>query len=156
MADRCRVLICYDGSEGSRHAVSEAARLFPGADATVALVWRPPVPYGGVSWGGQFVLPAEIQHEIQAKAAKEAERVAEDGARAARATGMTATAASLETTGPVWRRLLAAADDADADVIVAGSRGFGEVKALLLGSTSQALAHHARRALLIIPTPEDA
>jgi nucleotide-binding universal stress UspA family protein len=56
-----------------------------------------------------------------------------------------------ETSGPAWRQLLAVADEVDAEVIVAGSRGFGEMKALLLGSTSQALAHHSRRPLLIVP-----
>jgi nucleotide-binding universal stress UspA family protein len=153
MAREHRVLVCYDGSEGSRHALAAAATLFPGAQATVTFVWSPPLPYGGVTWGGQFILPPEIQREIEAKAGEEADRVAADGVRAARAAGLEPVADAREATGPVWRALLTAAAEADADVIVAGSHGYGEVKALLLGSTAQALGHHARLPLLLVPAP---
>jgi len=38
-------------------------------------------------------------------------------------------------------------------VIVLGTRGLGGVKSLMLGSVSGAVAHHARRAVLVIPSP---
>ena len=40
-SDRGPVLICFDDSPGSRLAIAEAARLFPGAPAVVLHVWRP-------------------------------------------------------------------------------------------------------------------
>jgi nucleotide-binding universal stress UspA family protein len=40
-------------------------------------------------------------------------------------------------------------------LIVVGSRGLGEVKSLVLGSTSQGLAHHTRLPLLIVPSGTD-
>jgi nucleotide-binding universal stress UspA family protein len=58
-----------------------------------------------------------------------------------------------QTTRAVWRELLAAADEYNADIIVTGARGHGEVGALLVGSTAQALAHHSKRPLLIIRPP---
>lgn len=153
MTDSTRVLICHDGSDGSEHALAEAARLFPGAHATIAHVWRPPLPYGGVGYGGQIILPPEIQRDIEAKAMAAVETLTTQAAARAASAGLAAEVDVRETTGPVWRALLAAADQAEADVIVAGSRGFGEVRGVLLGSTSQALAHHSPRPVLIVPAP---
>lgn len=147
-----RVLICFDGSEGAGQAVQAAGRIFPGAQARVAFAWRPPLPYGGISYGGQIVLPAEIQREIESNAATQAQKTAEAGARLAAEAGLHAEGQAYETSGPVWRALLAAADDIEADVIVAGSRGLGELRALMLGSISTALAHHSHIPLLIVPT----
>ena len=146
-----RIFVCFDGSDGAAHALTEAARLFPAAQATVAYAWQPPIPYGGLSYGGQIILPAEIMRELEGKARQRAEDLVEQAVADARAAHLDAHAAVYETTGPVWRQLLAAAVEAEAEVIVAGSRGFGEVKGLLLGSTSQALVHHSSRPVLIVP-----
>jgi nucleotide-binding universal stress UspA family protein len=154
MAETIRVLICHDGSDGSEHALTETGRLFPGAHATITHVWRPPLPYGGVGYGGQIILPPEIQREIEATAMAGVEKLTTQAAARAACAGLAAEVDVRETTGPVWRGLLAAADEAEADVIVAGSRGFGEVRGLVLGSTTQALAHHSRRPVLIVAGPE--
>lgn len=150
-----KVIVCFDGSEGSTHALELAAQLFPGAHATIVVVWRPAVPYGGLGYGGTFILPPDIQDDIKTKTRQDAEKRADDGVSRARTLGLAADTVVRETTGPVWRELLGAADDAEADAIVVGSRGFGEIKALMLGSTSQALAHHAQRPLVIVPTPHE-
>ena len=154
MTNAARILICHDGSEGSERALTEAARLFPGAHATIAHVWRAPMPYGGTGYGGQIVLPAEVQRDIEAKVRAGVEELTTQAVARAASSGLTAEGDVRQSTGPVWRELLAAADEADADVIVVGSRGFGEVKGLVLGSTSQALAHRTERPLLIIPSAE--
>ena len=39
------------------------------------------------------------------------------------------------------------------DILVAGSRGYGPVKRLVLGSTSDYLQRHARCSLLVLPRP---
>lgn len=152
---RVHLLICFDGSAGSAKALEQAARLFSGAQATIAQVWQPPVPFGGSSWGGQIIVPREFQSEIEDELGKKVLALTEEGTVKAVTAGLDAVSDVRKTTAPVWRELLAAADEVDADVIVAGSRGYGETKALLLGSTSQALAHHSRRPLLIVPTPHE-
>lgn len=153
MAQSARLLICHDGSDGSEHALTEAARLFPGAHATLVHVWRPPLPYGGIAYGGQVILPGDVQRNIETHALAGIEAVSREAATRAAEGGLTVDVDVRKTTEPVWRELIAAAADADADLIVAGSRGFGEVRGLVLGSTSQALVHHADRPVLIVPSP---
>jgi nucleotide-binding universal stress UspA family protein len=58
--------------------------------------------------------------------------------------------AELREGNPVTA-LLDAADDADADLLVVGSRGMGGFPELLLGSTSTQVAQHARRPVVIVP-----
>ena len=51
-----------------------------------------------------------------------------------------------------------AEQSADLDLLVCGSRGYGAVRSVILGSTSRRLAHTARCPLLVVPRPpaEDA
>ena len=41
----------------------------------------------------------------------------------------------------------------DADLIVVGTRGRGAIATLVLGSTSQAVIHHAGRPVVVVPVP---
>ncbi len=47
--------------------------------------------------------------------------------------------------------IMAAAEHADADLVVTGRRGRGGFAELLLGSTSHQLSHHLDRPLVIVP-----
>jgi nucleotide-binding universal stress UspA family protein len=49
--------------------------------------------------------------------------------------------------------LTATAETRDAMVVVAGSQGHGRVAAVLLGSVSAGLVHHAERPVLVIRAP---
>jgi nucleotide-binding universal stress UspA family protein len=53
--------------------------------------------------------------------------------------------------GHVSRKILSAADEHDARIIVVGSRGRNDVPHLPLGSVSHRLLHLARRPVLIVP-----
>lgn len=155
-----RVLVCFDGSDGSINAAKQACRLFPDAELTIVNVWSaPPVfagggSYGALGYGGAFVLPAEMEQQVADDLRRGAKDVAERGRAVVREAGRAADALTRESTGPIWRELLTVAGEIGADAIVAGSRGFGEVKALLLGSTSQALTHHGTVPVVVVPAPE--
>ena len=53
----------------------------------------------------------------------------------------------------MWKMIVDIADGEDAATIVMGSRGLTGVRAMLLGSVSSAVVHHADRPALIIREP---
>src|SRR5215203_3263521 len=114
-----RLLIAYDGSETARSAVRGAAGLFPGADAVVLFAHDEPprfertIVHSGTadpSLVEQSV--AELANEITARATA----IAEQGASLATDNGLSAEPRIVATRGGVWREVLAAAIDADAEV----------------------------------------
>jgi nucleotide-binding universal stress UspA family protein len=60
---------------------------------------------------------------------------------------------AIEAAGPVWKTIVEIADRDDAATIVMGSRGLTGLRAMLLGSVSSAVVHHADRPTLIVRQP---
>ena len=145
------LFICYDGSPGARDAIAAAGRLFPGAEAAVAHAWQPPLPVAMMGGGVAFEVASEIEDDITSQARAHAAGVAEEGAALAGEAGLAARPLAVEAAGALWGALLGAARDEGAGVIVAGSRGWGEIRALVLGSTSAGLVHHAGLPVLVVP-----
>jgi nucleotide-binding universal stress UspA family protein len=69
-------------------------------------------------------------------------------ADALRAKGVTVT--TRQARGPIGQRVVQAANELSADLIVVGSRGHGRLEESLLGSVSDAVARHARCSVLIV------
>lgn len=78
-----------------------------------------------------------------------AERIAEQGARFARERGAPSVEALVGEGDPA-RRIIEAARDRGAEVIVIGSRGLGDLQGLLLGSVSHKVAHLAPCTCIIV------
>jgi nucleotide-binding universal stress UspA family protein len=66
-----------------------------------------------------------------------------------------AQAAFLVWDGDAATSIVAAAEAEEADIVVLGSRGLDRTGAFLLGSVSDRVVHEARRAVLIVPMPEE-
>ena len=47
------LLICYDGSERAKYAITHAAGLLAARDALVVTVWQPTAFLGGFAWSGE-------------------------------------------------------------------------------------------------------
>ena len=144
-AQDSQVLFAYDGTDEAKHAIREAARrLGPGRRCIVLTVWQPfgshAMAAGAATWG--LVLEDDL--------GREAEKVAEEGARLARSVGFVATALARRAS-PVWEGIVAAAADHDAGLVVMGTHGRTGFALLLMGSVAAAVAEHARRAVLILP-----
>lgn len=147
MSDR-PLLLCYDGSEDAKHAIREAASLFgPDRAALVLSVWQDAASLPSFAWAGA-ALP-DLSEVFDAARAG-AERIAEEGAGIARATGLDPTPIVAEAKGPIWAAVNDICAEHDAEAVVAGSRGLSGVKSILLGSVSNGIVHHATRPVVIV------
>ena len=145
------VLFCYDGSEGSRTALSAAAELIKPGDAVVLVVWASAATL--LAEAGSFLVAIPNEGEIDEQEASFAQRIAEDGAERARKRGYNAAARVAEAPESVASAIDQVAEEIDAGLIVCGQRGRGAVSSALLGSVSHQLAAHAKRPVLISPQP---
>jgi nucleotide-binding universal stress UspA family protein len=146
------VLLCYDGSEDARHAIRRAGALFAGRRALVATVWQPTAVPSSLGFAGEAAGMVNLV-ELDRAGAEDGGRLAGEGVRIARDAGLIAEPLALEAAGPVWKTIVDIADREDAATIVMGSRGLAGLKAMLLGSVSSAVLHHADRPTLIVRRP---
>jgi hypothetical protein len=87
------ILLCYDGSDGSRRAIKTAGALFPGREAIALHVWSP-VAVLAAAYAGAVSLPTYDDTELQQAALE----LSEDGTRAAVDAGLAAKPAIAEVT----------------------------------------------------------
>ncbi len=143
------VLFCYDGSDGSRTALTAAAEWIKPADAVVLTVWTPAAIQ--LARAGSFIVAIPNEGEVDQQEAASAQEIAEEGAAGARTHGYNAVARVAQAGESVARTIDEIAEDLDAGLIVCGQRGRGAIGSALLGSVSHALAAHTKRPVLIAP-----
>jgi nucleotide-binding universal stress UspA family protein len=143
------VLFCYDGSDGSRTALTAAAEWIKPADAVVLTVWTPAAIL--LARAGSFIVAIPNEGEVDLQEAASAQQIAEEGAAGARRRGYNAIARVARAGESVAKTIDEVAEDLDAGLIVCGQRGRGAVGSALLGSVSHALAAHTKRPVLIAP-----
>ena len=140
---RIRVAVGYDGGPESREALATAIALARPVQGTVSTytvepaVETPatPMPPGWV--GGRE--HAAAQHERMRHVVAEARDRLPDAVRGA---------TELLAGRPAE---ILAGISGDADLLLCGSRGYGPVRAVLLGGVSSALAHRCACPLLVVP-----
>ena len=150
------ILVCYDGSTDAKEAIQQAARLMPGAKATVVTVWESmfdALTYSdafgiGLSGSAGFGTPS-LDDTIQ----QHARETAAEGAALAVEAGLDAESSIACRRGGRGRTLLTVAAEIDASVVVLGTRGRSDLRSFLLGSTAHEALHYADRPVLIIPSP---
>lgn len=146
------VLFCYDGSEGSKAALTVAADLvMHPADAVVLVVWTPVAVQ--LARGGSLLVGVPNEGQIDEEELAAARRIAEEGAEGARSRGYSATARVAEANGSVAKTIGDVAREIDAGLIACGQRGRGAFASAVLGSVSHQLSAHAERPVLIAPQP---
>jgi nucleotide-binding universal stress UspA family protein len=125
----------YDGSEESRLALREAVALARERDAELRVVTVVP----DLTWGEEPLIARD--------SVKERFRETLDGALAMVPDAVT-TAATLELGDPA---AVLARHGVDVDILVVGSRRFGPLRRVLLGSTSADLVRSAPSPVLVVP-----
>lgn len=139
-----RVGIAYDGSPEAKHALRQAVALATAVGATVTPIsvvdLRMPTP---IAFG--------YEQFVEAVRALTAVELREAGAAVAGA----ADVELIDREGDPAHELAEAS--ADVDLLVAGSRGYGPLKRVLLGSVSSRLVRETKSPLLLLPrSAEDA
>jgi nucleotide-binding universal stress UspA family protein len=146
-------LVCYDGSDQSRHGLESVRGVLSPGELVVLTVWQPLVTK--LAETGSFgVFALDEESSVDQAEERAARAAAEEAAEVARAAGHDATARIEEAQGAAWAKIIEVADEIDAGLIVCGTRGRGSVKSALLGSVSHAVLAHSGRPVLIAPAPK--
>lgn len=151
MASEDAVLVAYDGSEGAKAAIDAAARLFPDRALLILSVEH---SVARVAASSVIGLPAEVAGEAAALLDEEsharAQSLAQEGADAAAARGLQATAIGSLSDGNVWATIVRVAAEKDVAAVLVGSRGRSDLKSFLLGSVSSGVVHHSSRPVVVV------
>jgi nucleotide-binding universal stress UspA family protein len=132
-----KILVATDGSEDAALAARIATDLSAraGAELHVAHAWHS-VP----STRFEAFIRAQLSQEARELLSEQVEVLESIGGRVAEAHLME---------GPAVDEILDLAEEIDADLIVVGSRGFGPVKRIALGSVSEGIIHHSARPVIV-------
>jgi len=144
------VLFCYDGSGGSKAALSVAVELvMHPADAVVLVVWTPIALQ--LARGGSLLVAVPNEGEMDGEERAAAQRLADEGAEEAKKRGYNASARVAKANESVAKTISEVAREIDACLIVCGQRGRSALASAIFGSVSHQLSAHAERPVLIAP-----
>jgi len=145
------ILVAVDGSTHANQAVRQAADLAraEGADLTLISAYNSMLPWPAIT-------PIGLNQEtidIVVNAAKDQAKAVLKEAAALVGDGVTVRPESAD--GPAAEAILEAARAGGHDLIVVGSRGRGDVAAIVLGSVSHRVVHESRVPVLVVHAKGD-
>ena len=144
-----KILIATDGSDYSRAAIEEFCRMFAGTEnkeVKVIAVYEEVFPVAGEP----FAISAQYYQELEDDAKTQAEEFAAEAAEQIRGHFPQLKLATLVKKGSPEREIVETAQAWQANLIVVGSHGRGFWGRMLVGSTSDAVMHHAPCSVLVI------
>lgn len=133
------IVLALDGSEDSQGAIPVAVKLARRDSARIVVAHVEQ----DVAGKGGGPIPA-TEDEIQAEIRRQTEQLSSEGIDA------TVEMRNVMLGGPA-RPIADIAREADADLIVAGTRGHSAAAGVLLGSVTQRLLHTAPCPVLVVP-----
>lgn len=137
-----KILVPVDGSDNSKRALVQAAKVAGnnGAEITIVhVIDMPPTVY---------VESQKLLNQLLEKYRQESAKVLDEFDDVAKEQGIKVQTAILE--GDAAESIVEYADKNGFDMIVMGSRGLGKVKGTLLGSVSSKVLQHAKCSVLIV------
>jgi nucleotide-binding universal stress UspA family protein len=137
-----KILVPVDGSENSKRALMQAAKIAgkDGAQITIVhVIDMPPTVY---------VESQKLLDQLLEQYRRESARVLDEYEDIAKKEGVDAKSAILE--GAAAESIVDYADRHGFDMIVMGSRGLGKIKGAFLGSVSSKVLQHAKCSVLIV------
>lgn len=142
-----KVLVAVDGSDNSLRALEFALgmkRMF--ADLQITALYVGPSIYGMFPEAGisSWIRQKDLDKEIEERAQKISEKIDEAAAR----YGFAVEKAIAR--GDAGAAICKFAEEQNYDLVVVGTRGFGEVKNILLGSVSHKVIHLCPCPVLVV------
>jgi nucleotide-binding universal stress UspA family protein len=156
------VVIGYDGSSGSEHAVREAGALLgPGRSALVLVVWKAGLGFDLIELPTASIglppatLDVSAALEIDRKLAEHAQRMAQHGAALAGEAGFEAEGLAVADApgASVADTIVRVAGERDAAAVVVGAHAKGRLSEVLLGSTSSEVLRRASWPVVVAREP---
>jgi nucleotide-binding universal stress UspA family protein len=147
-----KILMAYDGSPTSQHALKQAVELAQGLGASLRIVhvidmgWLPDSP--------EIVLDLE---ELAKARRAGGERILTEAREMAQAAGITPETRIAETATPAEHAAESIAEEAarwPADLVVLGTHGRRGLQRLLLGSVAEQMARLSAVPVLLVPLPQ--
>jgi nucleotide-binding universal stress UspA family protein len=137
-------LVAVDGSDGSLRALDEAIDLAVATDARLTIITVVPEP---TVW--MYRVPVDVA-QLNADADEQMGAILREAEKRVPAQVPVTTVMAHGRAGP---RIVERALEASHDLIVVGSRGFGETLSVILGSVSHHVLHHAPMPVLVVRPP---
>ncbi len=134
-----RILLAYDGSEPGRKALAFAAEFGKKFNAHVSVISVASIP---ISPEG-YIVPDMDKWE------KEMQSYVDEAGSHLKEQGITTDGRMIEARD-VSRAIAEEAEKGDYDIIIVGSRGYGRLKSLLLGSVASGVADSSKTNVLIV------
>lgn len=132
-----KILVAYDGSEGAKRALEQAAELaHNGASVSVVSVAEPLPQFGRA---GAMLLPEEDE---------ERQRELLDAKAVLAAKGIDASV--MERKGDAATMIIDEAEKEGSEVIVMGTRGLNTAQRWLMGSVSSRVVQHAPCDVMVV------
>lgn len=135
-----KILLAYDGSDHSNRAVSVAQDIALKYNAAIRIVYA----FHPIS----KVLGSPTLEDLMQRETAEGNEIAKEAAEPLRAAGLDPHIEILE--GPPADAILRVAHVREIDLIVMGSRGLGDARALFLGSVSHKVLQSATCPVLVV------
>jgi nucleotide-binding universal stress UspA family protein len=147
-----KILITTDGSDFSKAAIEKCCQMVVKPEATaikIVSVYELTLPLD------VFPSPTEFSERLENSAREQAEAFAEQAALMIREyfPNSNIDLTTQISTGAPEQVLIETAKDWNADLVVVGSHGRGFWGRMLLGSTTDALVHHAPCSVLVVRKP---
>jgi nucleotide-binding universal stress UspA family protein len=150
------VLIGFDGTPASERAVRAAATLFAGRRALVVTVWEAGrafdlalIPARGYELPMSSI-DVRVADEVDDALYKEAQQLANWGARLATNNGLEAEGLAVADRVTPADTLVRVANEHDAEALVVGGHKHGRLAELVFGSTTRGVLHHAGCPVVIV------